>query len=74
MNEDDPDELYETLRTTRFFERAKSNALISRINHLIKHASVSEPLTYREAMSRPDAKQWEITMKEEIKSQMENST
>ena len=44
------------------------------IYHFIRHASVSEPLTYREAMSRPDAKQWEIAMQEEIKSQMENGT
>ena len=44
------------------------------IYHYIRHASTSQPLTYREAMSRPDAKQWEIAMQEEIKSQMENGT
>lgn len=44
------------------------------INYFVRHAATSDLLTYREAMSRPDAKQWEIAMKEEIKSQMENDT
>ena len=44
------------------------------IQQHIQHASSSEPLTYREAMSRPDAKQWEIAMHEELKSQEENET
>ena len=44
------------------------------INQFIRYATSSDPLTYKEAMSRPDAKQWELAMKEEIKSQMENKT
>lgn len=44
------------------------------INHFIRHAATSDPLTYKEAMARPDAKQWEIAMQEELKSQMENGT
>lgn len=59
MEEDDPDIVIESSRW---------------INGFVIHAVTSDPLTYREAMSRPDAKQWEITMKEEIKSQMENKT
>jgi hypothetical protein len=38
------------------------------------YAASSDPLTYCEAMSRPDAKQEKIAMQEEIKSQIENST
>jgi hypothetical protein len=40
----------------------------------ITYAASSNLLIYCKAMSRPDAKQWEITMQEEIKSQMENRT
>ena len=47
--------------------------LQNRLQHLLIHAaktagSFGDPLTYREAMSRPDAKQWELAMREEIKS------
>jgi hypothetical protein len=44
------------------------------ISQWITYAASSDPLTYCEAMSRPDVKQWEIAMQEEIKSQMENGT
>lgn len=44
------------------------------LRHYLAHAATSDPLTYKEAMSRPDAKQWELAMKEEIQSQMENCT
>ena len=59
MKEDDPDVPMESSRW---------------IAQFIRHASTPDPLTYREAMSRPDAKQWEIAMREEIQSQMENKT
>jgi hypothetical protein len=59
MREDDPDVVIDS-----------SNW----ISQWITHAASSDPLTYRKAMSRPDAKQWEIAMQEEIKSQMENGT
>lgn len=44
------------------------------INHFIWHAATSDPFTYKKAMARPDAKQWEIAMQEELKSQMKNRT
>ena len=56
-----------------YFRRDKISAT-RWIYYDIKHATSSEPQTYREAMSRPDAKQWELAMQEEIKSQHDNQT
>jgi hypothetical protein len=44
------------------------------ISQWITHAASSDPLTYHKAMSKSNVKQWEITMQEEIKSQIENGT
>ena len=69
MEQDDPDEIMESL----MYRQGLINST-RWIYEYIKHASTSVPLTYREAMSRPGAKQWEIAMQEEIKSQMDNGT
>lgn len=51
-----------------------SGTLSGSYRELLMHATQVDPQTYKEAMSRPDAKQWEIAMQEELKSHEENKT
>ena len=46
------------------------DAIVSLLMQAIHH----EPSTYKEAMSRPDANQWELAMIDELKSHEENGT
>lgn len=51
-------------------EALSINAIVSLLMQAIHH----EPSTYKEAMSRPDANQWELAMIDELKSHEENGT
>lgn len=47
---------------------------IERVSHLLMHATTHDPRTYREALHLPDRDEWELAMREELKSHEENST
>ena len=51
-------------------EELTLDAMVSLLMQAIHH----EPSTYKEAMSRPDANEWELAMKDELKSHAENGT